>query len=127
MSASVIAALLVVGVIAQRGEESASHHPMPRVDAHASHVMPAARYATSPRAAETYAMAAEIPAVLDGIYCYCFCNQTFGHYSLLDCFRDDHGAGCDVCMDEAVIAYEMTKQGDSLGEIRTVVDQRYRT
>jgi hypothetical protein len=126
MSGSVLAALFVLGVVTHGGEQ-ASHHPMPRIDAHASHVMPAARYAQSPQVAEVYAMAAEIPAVLDGIYCYCFCNQTFGHYSLLDCFREDHGAGCDVCLNEAVIAYEMTKQGSSLEEIRQAVDERYRT
>jgi len=79
MSGSVLAALLVLGVATQRGREAGSHHPMPRVDAHAAHVMPAARYEQSPYVQEVYTMAAEIPAVLDGIYCYCFCNQTFGH------------------------------------------------
>ncbi|HSH74183.1 MAG TPA: CYCXC family (seleno)protein [Longimicrobiales bacterium] len=127
MSGSVLAALLVLAAVTQRGREPASHHPTPRLDAHAAHVMPAARYAQSPGVQEVYEMAAEIPAVLDGLYCYCFCNQTFGHYSLLDCFRDDHGAGCDVCLNEAVIAYEMTKQGSSLEDIRQAVDGRYRT
>ena len=126
MSGSVGAALLILALFA-RGGPADSHHPQPRVDAHASHVMPAARYERSSRVSETYAMAAQIPAVLDGIYCYCFCHNTFGHYSLLDCFLDDHAATCDVCMKEAVLAYEMTQRGDALDAIRQEVDRRYRT
>ena len=127
MGGSLVAALLVVAIVTQRGRPEASHHPTPRVDAHASHVMPAARFASSPQVAETYAMAAEIVSVLDGLYCYCLCRETFNHYSLLDCFKDDHAAGCAVCMDEAILAYEMTRQGSSLDEIRTAIDAQYRT
>ena len=88
--------------------------------------MPAARYVSSPRAAETYQMASEIPAVLDGVFCFCYCHQNFGHYSLLDCFTNDHGAGCDVCLDEAELAYRITQNGGSLDDVRTEVDRRYR-
>lgn len=125
MGGSALAALLVLVVVSQRGEEAASHHPTPRIDAHASHVMPAARYASTPRAADTYTKAAEIVSVLDGLYCYCLCRETFRHYSLLDCFKNDHGAGCDVCLEEAEIAYEMTQQGRSLDDIRQTIDTRY--
>lgn len=104
-----------------------SHHPMPRIDAHTMHVMPAARYASNPGIADVYEMAAEIPAVLDGVYCYCFCHNTFGHYSLLDCFMDDHAADCDICLREAIMAYQMNQQGSSLDQIRQSVDQQYRT
>ncbi len=90
-------------------------------------LMPAARYAGSPRVAETYELAAEIPAVLDGVYCFCLCHQNFGHYSLLDCFTSDHGAGCNICLDEAVLAYQMTQDGGSLDDIRREVDRRYRS
>lgn len=127
MAGSVVAALVVLALLSPRGEDPEGHHPTPRVDAHAAHVMPAARYAGMPRAEATYAIAAEIPAVLDGVFCYCYCHQTFGHYSLLDCFRDDHGANCDVCMNEAVTAYEMTQRGETLGAVREAVDRRYRT
>jgi hypothetical protein len=122
MSGSVLAALLIVGVVGQTGRQQDDHHPMPRMDAHEAHVMPAARYAE-----QGYAMAAEIPAVLDGIYCYCLCHDTFGHYSLLDCFMGDHGANCDVCINEAEIAYQMTQRGESLDQIRVAIDGRYRT
>jgi hypothetical protein len=126
MSGSVIAALIVVALIA--GPRDASgHHPTPRVDAHAMHVMSTARYASSPGVGEVYEMAAEMPAMMDGIYCYCFCHNNFGHYSLLDCFLGDHGAGCNICMQEAVLTYEMASRGDSLEDIREEIDRRYRT
>ena len=127
MGGSLVAALLVLAIVTQRGGQEASHHPTPRIDAHASHVMPATRYASTPQVAETYTMAAEIVSVLDGLYCYCLCRETFTHYSLLDCFKDDHAAGCDVCMDEAILAHEMTQQGRSLDDIRTAIDAQYRT
>lgn len=127
MSGSVLAALLVLGIISQRGGGGMSHHPTPRVNATELAVMPAARYASSPRVAQTYTMAAQIPQMLDGVFCYCMCAQTFGHYSLLDCFREDHAADCDVCLNEAMIAYQMTQDGASLDDIRQAVDQQYRT
>jgi hypothetical protein len=128
MSGSVLAGLLVVALVAgPRGGSGTSHHPTPRVDVHTMHTMPAARYASMPGVSDVYEMAAAIPEVLDGVYCYCYCHDTFGHYSLLDCFMDDHAAGCDVCLQEAITAYQMTQQGGTLDEIRQTVDQRYRT
>ena len=124
MGGSVLAALLILAIVARPGEQ-ASHHPTPRIDAQASQVMPAARYASSPAVADTYRKAAEIVSVLDGLYCYCLCHDTFGHYSLLDCFESDHAASCDVCLREAEIAYEMNRQGRSLDQIRQTIDGMY--
>jgi hypothetical protein len=89
-------------------------------------VAPAARYAAYPRIAEVYAMAAQIPHVLDGIYCYCDCSKHSDHRSLLTCFQDDHGAACDVCLTEAALAFRMVGEGRSLKEIRKAVDDLYR-
>jgi len=125
MSGSVIAALVVVALVAGP-RDAESHHPTPRVDVQSMQMMPAARYAASPGVGEVYEMAAEMPHMMDGMYCYCFCNSNFGHYSLLDCFMDDHGAGCDICMREAILTYEMANRGDSLEEIRAEIDRRYR-
>jgi hypothetical protein len=126
MSGSVVAALVVVALVAGP-RDATGHHPMPRIDAQAMQVMPAARYAASPGVGEVYEMAAEMPHMMDGIYCFCFCRNNFGHYSLLDCFLGDHGAGCNICMQEAVLTYEMADRGDSLEAIREEIDRRYRT
>lgn len=43
--------------------------------------------------ARAYQIANDIPDVLDQLYCYCGCDRSLGHKSLLSCFTDDHGAG----------------------------------
>jgi len=110
-----------------RGSAPRDHHPTPRAANEQTTVVPAARYAQYPRVAETYEMAAAVPMILDGLYCYCNCAEHSGHYSLLDCFNSDHAARCDVCMSEAVIAYKMTQNGASLDAIRAEIDRTYGT
>ena len=102
-------------------------HPEPRERIAHDHVAPAARYASYPRVARTYALVAEIPHVIDGIYCYCACSEHSGHYSLLDCYKDDHAARCDVCLSEADMAHGMHRDGKSLDDIRTAIDRLYET
>lgn len=45
------------------------------------------------KVAEAYQVAHEIPEVLDKLYCYCGCDKSVGHKSLLSCFTDSHAAG----------------------------------
>ncbi len=104
-----------------------SHHPVPRAHVDHSHVAPAQRYAAYPRVAAVYQEASEVPHVIDGIYCYCACSEHSGHHSLLDCFRDDHAARCDICLSEATMAHRMHQDGKSLDEIRDAVDRLYST
>lgn len=124
----VVAMIVLVGVLglATARQASAAHHPTPRTGLTVADVEVAERYAAYPRIAEVYTMAAQIPQVLDGLYCYCDCSRHSGHRSLLTCFQDDHGAACDVCLTEAALAYRMTQDGKSLKEIRKAVDGLYR-
>jgi len=104
---------------------AAGHHPEPRAAVTADAVQDATRYAEVPPIAEIYAMAKQIPQVLDGLYCHCECSKHSGHRSLLTCFESDHGAACDVCLEEAAIAYQMHSEGRSLDEIRSAIDARF--
>jgi hypothetical protein len=115
---------LLLGLATTR--EANAHHPDPRENITAAEVQASSRYIDYPQVAAVYDMAAAIPEVLDGLYCYCDCDKHSGHRSLLTCFRDDHGAACDICLDEAKLAYEMTNEGRSLKEIRKAVDDIYR-
>ena len=36
--------------------------------------------------------------------------MNIGHKSLHNCFRDDHGANCGICMNEAMAAYKYQKE-----------------
>jgi hypothetical protein len=44
------------------------------------------------KAALAHRVAREIPDVLDQLYCYCQCDKSVGHRSLLSCFTDGHAA-----------------------------------
>jgi hypothetical protein len=123
-AALVLVALLVFPAMSLGGS---THHPEPREHIDHTHVAPAERYAAYPRVAQIYGEVAEVPHVIDGIYCYCACSEHSGHHSLLDCFHDDHAAHCDVCLSEATMAHRMHSDGKSLDEIRTAIDRIYDT
>lgn len=38
---------------------------------------------------------------------------------------DEHAKYCDICMDEAFMAYELHRQGLDIVSIRKAVDERY--
>jgi hypothetical protein len=42
------------------------------------------------KAATTHQIAQDIPDILDQLYCYCGCDKTSGHRSLLSCYTDGH-------------------------------------
>jgi hypothetical protein len=44
------------------------------------------------KAAVTHQIARDIPDTLDQLYCYCQCDKSVGHKSLLSCFTDGHAA-----------------------------------
>lgn len=117
------AVVLVLGLATTRTANA--HHPAPRDGITSIAVSPSARYAAMPAVAAVYDMAAQIPEVLDGLYCHCDCSMHSGHRSLLTCFQDDHGAGCDVCLGEAELAFRMRGEGRALKEIRAAVDELY--
>ncbi len=45
-----------------------------------------------PQVRKAYQVAKEIPWVLDSIYCYCFCEESFRDKSVLSCYVDQHAA-----------------------------------
>lgn len=75
--------------------------------------------------AQAYKMAREIPEVLDSLHCYCECKKHFGHKSLLTCFVTTHGRNCNICIDEAVMAGKLHKQGKDVVAIRKAVDKAF--
>lgn len=80
-----------------------------------------------PLAAPSYAIAKKNPTVLKSLFCYCGCDLTDGHKSLLDCFLDEHGATCQECIDEAFLADKLFKNGKSLAYIQKIVDEQFTT
>ena len=130
--AGAAAVALAAVVLLQRPREGegeggvhASNHPTSRPGITAAKVVPASLVPRTPGAAEAYAAARNAAATLDGVYCYCDCSKNAGHRSLLTCFEGEHGAYCDICMREAMVANGMAQQGRSLEEIRTAIDLQF--
>ena len=65
-----------------------------------------------------YALAGKVKKVLYQQPCYCHCDRSQGHGSLLDCFAGRHGSECSVCIREAVYTYEQTEKGKTAAQIR---------
>jgi hypothetical protein len=81
----------------------------------------------SGKTAKAYVAAKEIPEVIDSLYCYCDCKKHHGHKSLLTCYVDTHARYCDVCIDEALDAHKMHKDGKDIVTIRKAIDKKYKS
>jgi hypothetical protein len=70
-----------------------------------------------------YALAARVKKVLYQQPCYCHCDRSQGHGSLLDCFAGKHGAECGVCIREGLYSYEQTRKGKTPAQIREGIER----
>jgi Protein of unknown function with PCYCGC motif len=69
-----------------------------------------------------YALAARVKKVLYQQPCYCHCDRSQGHGSLLDCFAGKHAAECGVCIREGLYSYEQTRKGKTAAQIRDGIE-----
>ena len=67
---------------------------------------------------EAYRVVREIPETIAQLPCYCHCDQSMGHKSLHSCFEDTHASQCAVCVNEALIAYNLQRSGMTPTQIR---------
>jgi hypothetical protein len=74
---------------------------------------------------KAYQVAQDDPALLAQLHCYCGCDKADGHRNLLDCYRTEHGAHCEICVGEANDAEAMAKRGMSIDQIRDALRARY--
>ncbi len=121
------AAVLAIAAVLVATAPGGRSHPDPRPGVTGERVLPSAQFAGYDRIVRSYDAARRYPQVLDGLYCYCDCSHHFGHRSLLTCFESEHGASCDICLDEAWMAAQLYREGKSLGEIRRAIDAQFRS
>ena len=74
---------------------------------------------------DAYRVVKEIPETIAQLPCYCHCDMSFGHKSLYTCFEDTHASQCAVCVNEALIAYNLHKNGMAPAQIREYIIQQY--
>lgn len=81
--------------------------PTGRADAAA--VLDPARFPEGP-VRNAYAIATEIPEILNQLYCWCGCENRGVHRSNLGCFEDLMAVNCDVCRGTGEIAHRMVME-----------------
>ena len=74
---------------------------------------------------EAYKFAEKNPALLAELHCYCGCDKAEGHQNLLDCYRSTHGASCEICTQEALLAKRMSEQGSPVDQIRNAIRRNF--
>ena len=74
---------------------------------------------------EAYRVVKEIPETIAQLPCYCHCDQSIGHKSLHSCFQDTHASQCTVCVNEALIAYNLQRNGMTPSQIRERIIAQY--
>jgi hypothetical protein len=146
-----IASVLVVNQQKQTTEPAglAQASKAAPVDQHADHAHPApgaekvvpAYYETAPSRGslgptlapekfegltrDAYRAAREISTTLAQLPCYCYCDRGMGHKSLYSCFEDDHASHCAVCVNEALLAHKLEKEGKSAPQIRERINETF--
>jgi len=78
---------------------------------------------TDPVAQNAYRLAAGIKKILYQQPCYCHCDRSQGHGSLLDCYVSKHAAVCGICEREDFYAYEQSHQGKTGAQIREGIER----
>ena len=78
-----------------------------------------------------YRFASRYPEVLARIPCYCPC-ELYGHGGLIDCYRSQHAAQCQTCLEEAILAgqrYEAARANGVVDDaaVAAEVKNRYRS
>ena len=84
---------------------------------------------------QLYLVVAQHKDLLESIPCYCGCGE-FGHQDNYDCFIhengedgsvvwDDHATRCQACLDIAATSIVKYNEGESIGNIRHMIDEQY--
>jgi uncharacterized protein with PCYCGC motif len=126
LALGIIAVAIMAGIawVSLRGtNEPPADDPASRLAKSADVLSPTLFDDSKARAA--YQVAKDIPEVLEQLPCFCGCMNNFGHKNNLFCFKDRHGAGCDICEDIALDARKMHDQGLSITQIQDNIKTKY--
>lgn len=75
---------------------------------------------------DAYRAAREIPQTIAQMPCYCHCDRGMGHKSLYSCFEDDHASHCATCVNEALLALKLEREGKlSPAQIRDKIVEQF--
>ena len=97
--------------------------------------MPAEVKSAPPVVQQAYQFAVANPDLMKQIPCYCGCGK-MGHTSNYACYVqgvdengsitfDTHALGCSICVDITQDVRRLLKEGKTIPEIKTIIDQTY--
>ena len=131
---SLFAALLLIACSSPDTEDHAEHTPAATQStpstqastdaAKVNKVLDPAGF-SDPQVRAAYEAAKQFAHVLEEIYCYCRCKENIGHRALVECFETGHATNCSVCLNSAIVAAKMTKDGKTPKEINKAIDAIY--
>jgi hypothetical protein len=107
---------------AQSGPRVPAYHKTPPKGA-LPETLPPAEFANDAVTHNAYALAAKIKETIYQMPCYCNCDRNVGHTSLMDCYRDTHGAICAICKKELFYSYQERKKGKTVAQIRAGIER----
>jgi uncharacterized protein with PCYCGC motif len=129
-SATLVSFVLISMSLAQGASSRAPQDPAADVPAYHSQPPQGALPPTmdpqefpDPVVKNAYAAAAKVKKALYQQPCYCHCDRSQGHESLLDCFVSKHGSGCGTCILEEFYTYEQTRRGKTTSQIREGIER----
>lgn len=70
-----------------------------------------------------YSLATRVKKILYQQPCYCHCDRSQGHSSLLDCFAGKHASVCEICIREGLYSYEQSHKGKTAAQIRAGIER----
>ena len=84
---------------------------------------------------QAYQFAVANPEIMTQIPCYCGCGA-MGHTSNYACYvsagqsdgsvvYDAHALGCSICVDITLDTMRLTKEGETVQQIKTYIDEAY--
>ena len=120
---SAIALLSLTSVKSEEQRPATRRHPYH--DRPSSEALPetldASQFADQHASYVVYTLAARMKTTLYQVPCYCPCDRHWGHLSLLDCYRDRHGAFCPTCQKEILLCFRDDQRGKSPAQIRSEI------
>ena len=123
LGAAAIAIMVAIGWVSLRGTSEPTDDPT-KTSALAADVLSPSIF-DDPKARAAYQVAKDIPEVLEQLPCFCGCMSSFGHKNNLFCFKDRHGAGCEICEDIALDAKKMHDDGLPIAKIQDNIKAKY--
>jgi hypothetical protein len=123
LGAAAIAIMAAIGWVSLRGTSEPTNASTSIASLAADVLSPS--LFDDPKARAAYQVAKDIPDVLEQLPCFCGCMSSFGHKNNLFCFKDRHGAGCEICEDIALDAKKMHDEGKPIAEIQNNIKAKY--